>query len=80
MQSVTKAAQHALAIAPCSLRALAAQAGVPHTTLVRIRAGERDATPEVATALAAALEMWARECGGAARDIRTTLKGRKGTT
>ena len=59
----------ALKQAPGSIREIAREAGVPHTTLSRIVSGERGATPEVARAVAAALARWGRKCGKAERTI-----------
>ena len=66
---LTRAVHRALDEAPCSTRALAVQAGVPHSTLVRIAAGERNATPAVAVALARALRAWGETCVGLAGAI-----------
>jgi hypothetical protein len=48
--------------APGSLRAIARAAGIPHTTLVRIRAGDIEATPATVERIAAALERWGETC------------------
>jgi plasmid maintenance system antidote protein VapI len=62
--------------APCSVRALARQAGVPDSTLVRIVAGERAATPAVAAAVARALDEWGAQCGQLAKAIRQAQRWR----
>ena len=67
------AVRKALELAPSSLREIAGEAGVPHSTLVRIMSGERGATPEVAGAVAAALARWGRRCSQAERTIRQAL-------
>jgi hypothetical protein len=67
---LTQAVRQAIEEAPASLRALARAAGVPDSTLVRIRKGERRATPAVATAVAASLERWSTRCGELARQIQ----------
>jgi len=54
--------RRALRDAPCSTGALAKEACVPHSTLVRIAGGSRSATPTVATALAQALRVWGKRC------------------
>ena len=59
----------ALEHAPCSLRALAREAGVPHSTLVAIRKGDRTPTWEVADKLQAALTLWGERCHAAAAFI-----------
>jgi hypothetical protein len=70
MDSVTEAVVAAIAKAPCSLAKLAETAGVPASTLVRIRQGERLATLDVAQKVAIALEGWGRGCSHAAQAIR----------
>jgi hypothetical protein len=59
--TLTALVRRALREAPCSLRALAREADVPHSTLVRIRGGSLNASPEVADALVKALERWASQ-------------------
>jgi len=44
------------------MRALAREAGVPHTTLVRVRSGTLEASPAVAARVAATLERWSDLC------------------
>ena len=61
----------ALEIAPCSLRALARKAGVPHSTLVLIRQGKRQPTRAVAEALVGALLDWVEQCTEAVSVIQT---------
>ena len=63
--------RRALEVAPCSLRALARKAGVPHSTLVLIRQGKRQPTQAVADALVDALVEWMGQCTEAASIIRT---------
>ena len=67
----------ALAAWPGSLRALAREMDVPDSTLVRIRAGALDASPEVAARLASALEAAGTECQRAARGLRRSLERRR---
>ena len=71
---MTVAVQKAMESAPCSLRALADAAGVDHTTLVRVRRGERAATQDLAAKVATALEAWGWDCTQAAKAIRHTTK------
>jgi 4'-phosphopantetheinyl transferase len=52
----------AVANAPGTLRALAREAGVPHTTLVRVGKGEIEATPALAESLANVFERWGEVC------------------
>ncbi len=78
MDSMTEAVRRAIEWAPCSLRRLAEAAGVDHTALVRIRTGERGASPDLAKKVAAALDDWAGDCRDAARAIRqATRRGRR---
>jgi predicted transcriptional regulator len=62
---LTRAVQRALNLAPFSLRALARQANVPHTTLVFVLQGKREATEAVAEALEVALCDLHEACGEA---------------
>jgi len=73
---LTEAVTRAVRGAPCSVRALARAADVPDSTLVRIVAGERAATPAVAAAVARALDEWGAQCGQLARAIRQAQRGR----
>lgn len=73
MKNLQEAVRRALADAPGSLRALAREAGVPHSTLVRIRQGDRTPTRDVSEALAAALERWSGSCAEAADTLRQSL-------
>jgi hypothetical protein len=58
---------------PGSLRALGRAAGVPHSTLSKIKAGTLNASPEVARALAGALDHWTTQSRTAARRLRAAL-------
>lgn len=69
-----KAVRRALDRKPASDRALAQAAGVPQSTISRIRNGKRDPTPEVVEALADALGRWADSCRAAESDLRRTLE------
>jgi len=73
MSKSEEAVLRAIADAPGSLRALSREAGVPHSTLVRIKKGQRGATPEVAKRLADALERWAGSCSSGADLLRGSL-------
>lgn len=77
---LTNAVAKAVNGAPCSLRALAREAGVPASTLSRIVSGERDATRDVAAAVADALERWADDCGTIAHGIRQAARTERGRT
>jgi len=72
---LTDAVTRAVRDAPCSVRALARAADVPASTLVRIIARERAATPAVAAAVARALEQWGTNCGQLAQGIRQAQRG-----
>jgi transcriptional regulator with XRE-family HTH domain len=71
------AVRQALELAPCSDRALAMLAGVPPSTISRVRAGERGATRDVTTQLADALSRWAAECAEAETILRRALEQEK---
>ena len=73
---LTETVTRAVRGAPCSVRALARAAGVPDSTLVRIVAGERAATPAVAAAVARALDEWGARCEQFAKAIRQAQRGR----
>jgi hypothetical protein len=66
---LTAAVRHALRQAPCSVRALAREAGVPHSTLVRIQGGALNASPAVAGAIAQALLAWGQRCEALAAQV-----------
>lgn len=59
---------------PGSDRELALEAGVPQSTVSRIRTGERGCSPTVARALADALASWSEDCAGAEADLRRALE------
>jgi transcriptional regulator with XRE-family HTH domain len=70
----TEAVKRALDASPCSDRALALEAGVPPSTISRIRRGERAATIDVATRIADALGRWAAGCRKAEEVLRQALE------
>ena len=79
MDRLTTQLIRAVKAAPCSLRALAREAGVSHALLVMILGSERAATPAVAAKVAAALDQWGQRCHQAATQLRramTTTRGR----
>ena len=59
---------------PCSNRQLALLAGVPASTISRIRSGDRRATREVVERLADALGEWSEQSSSAERILRTALE------
>ena len=67
---LTDAVRAAITAAPCSIRRLAQMAGVPAPTLWRISKRELGASPDVADAVAIALERWSQDCAKAAERIR----------
>lgn len=73
MSELSEAVKAAVELAPGSLRALARAADVPHSTLVHIVHGKREATPELARKVATALEAWSATCGETADRIRQSL-------
>ena len=72
-EHLSNAVRDALRDSPASLRALAREAGVPISTLSRILAGEREATENVARAVADALTKWGASCQGASSRILDAL-------
>ncbi|MFI5168076.1 MAG: helix-turn-helix domain-containing protein [Thermoanaerobaculales bacterium] len=70
MDKLTSTVVEALRTAPCSLRALAREAGVSHVQLLHITQGKRRATSDVAAKVADALDRWSDRCLVAARRIR----------
>jgi transcriptional regulator with XRE-family HTH domain len=80
-KNLTKTVARAIEKAPCSLRALAREAGVAPSTLTRIRTGELEPTVELADRIARALDSLARQAreqsGRCARLARTIRQARK---
>ena len=68
--------RRAIRRAPCSIRALAREAGVSHTMLAAIVTGKERATPLVAQKVARALDHWAACCARDAAAVRAVVKGR----
>ena len=73
MANLEEAVRRALAQVPGSMRALAKEAGIPHSTLVRIKQGQLGASPAVATAVADAFGRWADRCSSAEGLLRDSL-------
>ena len=61
-----KAFVKALEDSPCSLRALAREAGVAHSTLVRARDEDVVLTPAVVEAVVTGLRRWSDQCSALA--------------
>jgi predicted transcriptional regulator len=59
---ITTAVREAITGAPCSIRALARQAGVPDSTLSRINSGQLAPSPALVSALIYALRSWGHQC------------------
>lgn len=78
MNTLTKVVTRAIGTAPCTVRALAREAGVSHSLLLLIVKGDRTVTPAVADKLAAALDRWGARCAEAADAIRKARTPRKG--
>ena len=68
------ALRRAIERAPCSVRALAHEAGVSDALLFMIASGKRQATPRVALKVAGALEKWAARCADEAAAIRAAVR------
>ncbi len=75
--SLTALTRRALRRMPGSLRALARAAGVPSTTLARIRSGHLRASPMVARRVAGVLARWSEWCGWTAARLRVAERHRK---
>ena len=77
MTNLTRTVRRALLAAPCSTRALARAAGVPHSTLVSICADDpakhREATRALAHSVMLGLRAWASTCQQSADAIERTL-------
>lgn len=73
-EELAEAVRKILDAVPGSDRELAIKAGVPQSTVSRIRTGERGCTPEVAEALADALAAWGKDCREAETDLRRALQ------
>ena len=71
------AVRRAIRGAPCSIRALAAIAGVSHGMLAKIVTGEERATVRVATKVAEALEQWGTGCLDEAARVRAAVRQTK---
>jgi hypothetical protein len=75
MTTLDALVRRAIRRAPCSIRALAREAGVSHVMLQGIVKGRERAPARVALKVARALESWAARCGGEAAAIRAAVKG-----
>ena len=64
-----RAFRRALDSAPCSLRSLAREAGLAHSTLSRARSGDLAITPAIADAVVRALQAWSTECADLAAKL-----------
>jgi hypothetical protein len=71
---LSDAVREAIEKAPCSLRRLAEDAEIPHSTLVRIRDGSLNASPAVVERLMGALAMWAERCDEGQRELKRALR------
>jgi hypothetical protein len=69
-KNLTRAVLDAIDAAPCSVRALAIEAGVSEALLRQLEQRDFDATPELAAKVATALEGWGTRCATAARRVR----------
>ena len=68
--------RRAIRRAPCSIRALAREAGVSHAMLAAIVTGHERATPRVSRKVARALDRWAARCAKDATAVRAAVGGR----
>lgn len=63
MESKRAVLRRVLESAPGSIRALAREAGLAHVTLLKVRDGDRNLTPERWADVVAALRRWEATCG-----------------
>ena len=78
-RQLSRRVRAAIKAAPCSIRELAKQAGIPHSTLVRIAREERMATADVAERVGKALAVWGNLCFKEAERLQNAAKSyRKG--
>ena len=70
---LTKAVRKALTEAPVSLREIGRRSGVSTAQIARLAAGERNATPAIATAIAKALDTLSADCAAGAARIHRAL-------
>ena len=73
-KNLTREVLNAIDAAPCSLRALAREAGVANSLLVQLQQRAFNATPELAVKIATALERWGARCVTAARKVRAAAR------
>ena len=73
MEDLQESLLAAIEEAPASMRALAREAGIPHSTLVRIRQGRLGVTPAVARAVADALQEWSTVCTEGSDGLKRAL-------
>lgn len=73
-EELAEAVREVLDRVPGSDRELSLEAGVPPSTISRIRNGERGCTPDVARALADVLARWSENCREAEADLRRALQ------
>lgn len=75
MDDLAKVVRAVLLDLACSERQLALRAGIDPSLLVRIRMGQRSATPATVRALADALASWAEQSSEGERTLRRALEG-----
>lgn len=73
-ENLTRALLNAIEAAPCSLRALAREAGVAHSLLIQVQQRAFHATPELAAKITGALERWGARCRTAAKTLRAAAR------
>lgn len=77
-EELAEAVREILDAVPGSDRELSLEAGVPPSTISRIRQGERGCTPEVARALVEVLSRWSEDCREAETKLRRALQAEEG--
>lgn len=73
-EELAEAVRNILDAVPGSDMELARRAGVPQSTISRIRTGKRGCTPEVARKVAQALDRWTEDCADARDHLRRALE------
>ena len=68
------ALRQALEQTPGSIRELAREVGVEHSTLIRLREGDWSVTPEMAARLVAALRRYAARCEASADKLESAAR------
>lgn len=74
MPDLTAVTRAAIGAFPGRLRELAKEAGLPYSTIARIRHGALPASPAVARAVAGALSRWGTRCVRAGQELHAVRR------